>query len=247
MPCCRYSGQWSAYLATMIWASSPGAAIPRAMGRDGAGCCTIREQWPQESLGRTCRMTLKYPGTMSNISEKSSPSWRIALPQSGQLQLDGACTIVSRGRWAGNARGARRKGSTRFCGGACVESSAGTVSSAATAGGALGKSSNASCNCASVASSRSDDRPNCQRFNRAISANNLAIKASRLASKSLSASMSSGSGVGVIVTLLNIGYESRLCEEQLRDQGHELFRAFTPHVVVAMFLLAGASRCLRAT
>jgi hypothetical protein len=30
--------------------------------------------------------------------------------------------------------------------------------------------------------------------------------------------MSFGSGVGVIVTLLNIGYESRLCEEKLRDQ-----------------------------
>jgi large subunit ribosomal protein L33 len=63
---------------------------------------------------------------MSNISETSSPSSRIAPPQSGQLQLVGACTTVSRGRWAGNARGARRKGSTRFCGGVCVESSAGT-------------------------------------------------------------------------------------------------------------------------
>jgi hypothetical protein len=100
-----------------------------------------------------------------------------------------------------------------------VESSAGTVSSVGSAVvDALCKSSNASCNCASVASSRSEDRPNCQRFNRAISANNFAIKASRLASKSLSASMSFGSGVGVIVTLLNIGYESRLCEEQLPDQ-----------------------------
>ena len=34
MPCCRYSGQWSAYLATMIWASNPGAGMPRSIGRE---------------------------------------------------------------------------------------------------------------------------------------------------------------------------------------------------------------------
>jgi hypothetical protein len=51
---------------------------------------------------------------------------RIALPQSGQLQLVGSCTIVSRGRWAGNARGARRNGSARFSGGSWVDSAAGS-------------------------------------------------------------------------------------------------------------------------
>ena len=186
---------------------------------------------------------------MSSISETSSPSLRIAPPQSGQLQLVGSCTIVSRGRWAGNARGARRNGSTRFCGGACVESSTGIVVSGASAVvvGAHCKSSNASCNCASVASSRSDDRPNCQRLSRAISSSNFAIKTSRLASNSLSTSMSFGSGVGVIVTPLNIGYESQLCEEKLRDHDCGRRRVFTPRVVVAMFVSDGASQCLRAT
>ena len=59
MPCCRYSGQWSAYLATITWASRPGAGMPRSIGREGAGSWITREQCAQDSLGRTCRMTLK--------------------------------------------------------------------------------------------------------------------------------------------------------------------------------------------
>jgi hypothetical protein len=43
----------------MICASSPGAAIPRSIGRDGAGSWITRAQRPQESFGRTCRITLK--------------------------------------------------------------------------------------------------------------------------------------------------------------------------------------------
>jgi hypothetical protein len=120
--------------------------------------------------------------------------------------------MVSRGRWTGNARGARRSGSTRCRGRTCVESSGGNDSSGA-AGvgiGALGKSPSASCNCASVASRRSDERPNCQRLSRAISASNFAINASRWASNCLSASMSSGSGIGELITSRNIGYGSRL-------------------------------------
>ena len=62
----------------------------------------------------------------SSSSEMSSPSLRIADPQSGQVQLDGACTMVSRGRCAGKARGTRRERVAELLGGVWVESSSGS-------------------------------------------------------------------------------------------------------------------------
>ena len=38
---CRYSGVCSAYFELSTRASSPGPAIPRSMGREGAGACTM--------------------------------------------------------------------------------------------------------------------------------------------------------------------------------------------------------------
>jgi hypothetical protein len=92
---------------------------------------------------------------------------RIA-PQSGQCNSS-VRTIVS--REDALERAARAATEARASVAACVESSAGI---AATAGvSALVCDAlqvvRASCNCANVASSRSDDRPNCQRFSRAIS------------------------------------------------------------------------------
>jgi hypothetical protein len=57
----------------------------------------------------------------------SSPNLRSAAPQSGQVQREGACTIVSRGRCSGKLRGVRRNAVTRFFGSAWVGSASGEV------------------------------------------------------------------------------------------------------------------------
>ena len=59
--------------------------MPRSIGRDGAGACTIVSQLAQASLGRTRRITLKRTGSSSSISEMSSPRCLSVPPQSGQL------------------------------------------------------------------------------------------------------------------------------------------------------------------
>ena len=190
---------------------------------------------------------------MSSSSETSSPSLRIAPPQSGQLQLVGSCTIVSRGRWAGNARGARRNGSTRFSGGSWVDSAAGSggvvvAGETSSNAGALCKSSSASCNCASVVSSRSDERPNCQRFSRAISVINLAINASRSSEQSLQCFDVIRQRSGRADHAFNIGYESRLREENLcRICRVKHARLLRPHTPVARCVSGDANRCLQAT
>ena len=94
--------------------------MPRAIGRLGAGSCTIFRQPAQTSFGRTCRITLKLAGTYSSISATSSPIRFIAPPQSGQVHA-GACSTVSRGRRSGNGR---RVGRSRCCGLAAASSGA---------------------------------------------------------------------------------------------------------------------------
>jgi hypothetical protein len=102
-----------------MWARSPGPAIPRAIGRVGAGSCTITWQLAQASFGRTCRITLKLAGTYSSISATSSPIFFIVAPQPGQVHA-GACSTVSRGRRSGSGRRAGRS----FCSGLAAGTSA---------------------------------------------------------------------------------------------------------------------------
>jgi hypothetical protein len=60
----------------------------------------------QENFSRTCWITFHCDGTNSSVSVTSSPSFRSAPPQQGQI--DGAeCTTRSRGRCSGSGRRAR--------------------------------------------------------------------------------------------------------------------------------------------
>ena len=167
------------------------------MGRGGAGHCTIFSHCPQESFGRTSRITLKRPGTYSSVSGMSSPNGLSAPPQSGQ-SFPGSWRCSSRGRCAGNGR---RAGLLR---GAESEYSGGSATRGASASVIV---SRASCSCAISASNRAERRPkrirwstaNCS-FRASISRSRYrswalaAASASRLSVKSrFSCSMSSGS------------------------------------------------------
>src|ERR1700676_4301966 len=128
------------------------------MGRLGANGCTILWQLAQESFGRTCRMTLKWLGTYSSISETSSPKGRSLPPQSGHAQ-GFSCTICSRGSSAGNGRGAGFSGGSFGAG----RTSRGLAARLAS------RSSMESCICTSSRSSCSEERPYFMRFKYAIS------------------------------------------------------------------------------
>ncbi len=96
-----------------MWASNPGPAIPRAIGRRRSKFLhDLSGTLAQASFGRTCRITLKLAGTYSRTSATSSPIFFIVAPQSGQVQA-GACSTVSRGRRSGSGRRAGRS----FCSG----------------------------------------------------------------------------------------------------------------------------------
>lgn len=88
-------GKWSAYFATRTWASRPGPAMPRAIGRLGASACTITSHLVQHIFGRTCRITLKLAGTHSSTSETSSLSLFSSAPQAGQPCAAGMCVFTS--------------------------------------------------------------------------------------------------------------------------------------------------------
>src|ERR1700723_1277078 len=131
--------------------------MPRSIGRLGANGCTILWQLPQESLGRTCRITLKWLGTYSSISETSSPSGRSFPPQSGHA-LGFSCRISSRGSSAGNGRRAGFSSGSFGVG----RTSRGLAARLAS------RSSMQSCICKSSPSSCSEERPYFMRFKYAI-------------------------------------------------------------------------------
>jgi hypothetical protein len=58
----------------------------------------------QLRFGRTVRITLKWAGTYSSISETSSPNGDSDPPQSGQAVCRGSSVSISRGNAAGSGR-----------------------------------------------------------------------------------------------------------------------------------------------
>ena len=78
--------------------------MPRSIGRDDAGACTMTSHLVQAIFTRTWRITLYVAGTRSRISETSSPSLCNVPPHAGQASSVGKYVCTSRGRFSGSGR-----------------------------------------------------------------------------------------------------------------------------------------------
>jgi hypothetical protein len=137
-----------------MWASRPGPAMPRSIGRLDAGAWTMTSQQAQAFLRRIWQMTLNAASMSSSCSDTSSPSGLSLPPQAAQACSAGSSTRSSRGRCAGS--GWR----TDLC---LVAAGSDTAALSGCSPSSASRSSRRVSSCSICRSSFSDLRPNCMR------------------------------------------------------------------------------------
>ncbi|OEZ83171.1 hypothetical protein JAB8_44360 [Janthinobacterium sp. HH106] len=221
--------------------------MPRAIGRLGAGACTMVSQHLQASFGRVWRITRKLPGIHSSCSATSSPNWHSAPSHVGQTSGCGLYTRSSRGRCSGSGlRAALVRGAL----------SAGGRSRSASPSVAC-RSSSCNSSCSIWWSSFSDLRPNCMRRSLAIISFRCSISTSVVVScarspdtssscaamaTSRSRTICSAANSNAFRASMSLGRSAELSMGQVYARAP----TFTRPIVVARCAPAGANRCLRA-
>lgn len=95
--CGRAAGQQRPARRYRFSVSSPGPAMPRSMGRDGAGASPMRPPFLQACFSRTVRITRNALRISSSCSAASSTRYDSAPPQSGQQTSTEAVFIARQG------------------------------------------------------------------------------------------------------------------------------------------------------